>query len=275
MTNKIDQKKEAATIKIHYEPELKNPCLVAAWPGMGNVAAGAAKYLRDKLDATLFGEIELNEIFQFPGISVNNDGTIEIPKLSVMPKNNFYYWKNKGSGDDIIILIGEIQSNGMEYEIAHKVVELAKKFKVNKIYTTAAYAIPIKTNHESKVHGVATNIELAKELEKYNVKLMNDGSISGLNGFLLGIAKSKGIEGICLLGEMPNYLTHIEYPKASHAVLSILTKILNINIDLSEILALAQYQEEEIKKYIKKIEEQMQQLQLQQALEEEKPKTWH
>jgi len=74
---------------------------------------------------------------------------------------------------------------------------------------------------------------------------------------------------------MPNYLTHIEYPKACHAVLSVLTMILHIDVDLGDLLVTAQYQEGEIRKYIKKIEEQLRQLKLQETLEEEKPKTLH
>jgi hypothetical protein len=275
VARKIDQKGTGITIKFYCEPELKDPCMLAAWPGMGNVAYGVAKYLRDKLKAELFGELELGEFFQFSGVSVKDDGTVETPGLTIMPKNKFYYWKNEGSGSDMIIFIGEAQPSGMEYEVANKVVEVGEKFKVKRIYTAAAFALSARVNQESKVHVVATSIELIEDLKKFDLRLMTDGSISGLNGLLLGIAKNKGIESICLLGEMPNYLTHIEYPKASHAVLSILTEILNIKIDLNEILALAKYQEEEIKKHIKKIEEQMRQLQLQQALEEETPKTWH
>jgi len=275
VTKKVDHKKAIINIKLHHQPKLNNPDMIAAWPGMGNVALGTAKYLRDKLDAELFGEIEPVNFFQFPGIIVKDDSTIETPKFTILPKNKFYFWKNTGSGSDLIIFISEAQSGGMEYEVARRVVEIGKMFGVNRIYTTAAFALPIKTNQASNVHAAATSIELVDVLKQFNLTLMTDGSISGLNGFLLGIAKDKGIEGICLLGEMPNYLTHIEYPKASHAVLSILSKMLNIKIDLSELLALAKYQEKEIKKYVKKIEEQMQQLQLQQALEDEQSKTWH
>jgi proteasome assembly chaperone (PAC2) family protein len=74
---------------------------------------------------------------------------------------------------------------------------------------------------------------------------------------------------------MPNYLTHVEYPKASYAVLSVLSEILDMHIDLDELLAVARYQEGKLKRYIKKIEEELRQLQLQQALEEEKPKVLH
>jgi proteasome assembly chaperone (PAC2) family protein len=272
---KADQKREIITVRLHHEPELKDPYLVAAWSGMGNVAFGVVKYLRDKLEAEVFGEINLAESFRFSGVSVKDDGTVESPMLTISPSNRFYCWKNRRSGHDIILFIGEAQPSGMEYELAHKVIEVGEKFKVKRIYTAAAFALPIQISQESKVHCVATNVELIGDLKRFDLKLMTGGSISGLNGFLLGIAKEKGIEGVCLLGEMPNYLTHIEYPKASYAVLSILTKILDVNIDLGELLAVARYQEEEIKKYIKKIEERFRQLQLQQTLEEEKPKVLH
>jgi uncharacterized protein (TIGR00162 family) len=269
---RADQERGIITVKLHHEPKLKDPYLFAAWSGMGNVALGAAEYLRDKLGAEQFGEIKLTECFGFSGVSVKDDGTVESPTLTTSPRNEFYCWKKRGSAHDVIIFMGEAQPSGMEYELAHKVIEVAEKFKVKRIYTAAAFALPIQVSQESKVHCVATNVELIGDLKRFDLRLMTDGSISGLNGFILGIAKKKGIEGVCLLGEMPNYLTHIEYPKASHAVLSILTKMLNINIDLGELLAVAKYQEEEIKRYIKKIEEQ---LQLQKALEEEKPKVLH
>jgi proteasome assembly chaperone (PAC2) family protein len=272
---KADQKREIITVKLHHEPELKDPYLVAAWSGMGNVAFGFAKYLRDKLGAEVFGEIRLAESFRFSGVSVKDDGTVESPMLAIPPSNRFYCWKNRRSGHDIILFIGEAQPSGMEYELAHRVIEVGEKFKVKRIYTAAAFALSIQISQESKVHCVATNVELLGDLKRFDLELMTGGSISGLNGFLLGIAKEKGIEGVCLLGEMPNYLTHIEYPKASYAVLSILTKILDVNIDLGELLAVARYQEEEIKKYIKKIEERFRQLQRQQTLEEEKPKVLH
>jgi len=270
-----DPERGIIRVKVQHEPELRDPYMVAAWSGMGNVAFGVARYLRDKLGAELFGEIELAKSFRFSGVSVKDDATVESPMLTVSPSNRFYYWRNRRSDHDLIIFIGEAQPSGMEYELAHKVIEVGERFKVKRIYTAAAFALPIQISQEPRVHCVATSFELIGDLKRFNLELMTGGSISGLNGFLLGIAKEKGIEGVCLLGEMPNYLTHIEYPKASCAVLSVLARILDIDIDLGELLATAEYQEEEIKKYIKKIEQQIRRLQLEQTREEEKPKVLH
>ncbi len=38
-------------IELYQEPILNNPIMVAAWPGISNVALKAASYLRDKLGA--------------------------------------------------------------------------------------------------------------------------------------------------------------------------------------------------------------------------------
>ena len=270
-----DTGSEAITMILHREPELRDPYLLAAWSGMGNVALGAARYLRDKLGAELFGEIRLAESFRFSGVLVNDDGTVESPRSTTVPRNSFYCWRNEGFDHDLVIIIGEAQPSGMEYVLARKVIDAAEKLKVRRIFTSAALAIPMKISQESRVHFVATDSQLIEDLKGHDMELMAGGSISGLNGFLLGIAKERGIEGVCLLGEMPNYLTHIEYPKASHAVLSVLTMILHIDVDLGELLVTAEYQEEEIRKYIKKIEEQLRQLKLQETLEEDMPKTLH
>jgi len=50
-------------VKLQKEPKLNSPYLVAAWPGMGNVALKAATYLREKLRAEEFGEIEADGFF--------------------------------------------------------------------------------------------------------------------------------------------------------------------------------------------------------------------
>ena len=89
------------------------------------------------------------------------------------------------------------------------------------------------------------NEELIAEVRRYdNTVLMSDverrrgqGTISGLNGLLLGVAMERGIEGICLLGEIPVYLSQfpIPYPKASRAILEVLLSRFGLGLDLSKL----------------------------------------
>jgi proteasome assembly chaperone (PAC2) family protein len=82
-----------------------------------------------------------------------------------------------------------------------------------------------------------------KYLKAYGVMLMGEGTIGGLNGLLLGVARQRGIEGVCLLGEMPIYATRIANPKAAQAVLEVLTKMLGIEMDLEDLTAMAEQME--------------------------------
>ena len=84
---------------------------------------------------------------------------------------------------------------------------------------------------------------------------MAAGTISGLNGLLLGVARERNMEGICLLGEIPVYTTPIPNPKSSKAVLEVLTKLLDIEVDLAGLEEWAGRAEEEIEENIQALRE--------------------
>jgi len=234
-------------IKLQKEPKLKSPHLVAAWPGMGNVALKAATYLKQKLKAEEFGEIEAGGFFHPVAASIKGN-VIEIPKF---PKSKFYYWVDRRSLHDLVIFLGEAQpSIEKEYEFAREILDLARKFGVEKVYTFAAMPSVMEHTNEPKVWGVVTHTSLVKDLTDYGVSLMNEGQISGMNGLLLAVAKEKGFSGICLLGELPYYTIQIENPKSSKVVLEVLCKMLGIEVDTSELDYEAKRIEEEIKKFV-------------------------
>ncbi|MDZ4247398.1 MAG: PAC2 family protein, partial [Dehalococcoidia bacterium] len=74
------------------------------------------------------------------------------------------------------------------------------------------------------------------------------GSITGLNGLLLGMARNRGLEGICLMGEIPLYLQGlpIPYPKASRSVLEVLCDFLGIKIGMRPMDLVVERSEKEI-----------------------------
>lgn len=231
-------------VKFHKEPHPKACSLIAAWPGIGNVSLIAAQYLKDKLQAEEIGEILPFHFFDPIGVVVR-DNMIETPQF---PESKFYYWRNPNSDMDIVLFIGEEQPSFKGYELAQCVLDVAQKFKAKRIYTCAAALTRMHHTEKPKVWGVATSRKLIDDLKKYEVVLRGDLHIAGLNGLFLGVAKEKGMDGICLLGEVPTYATRIPNPKAALAVLEILTKMLGIEIDLGELVSLAEEAEEEMKR---------------------------
>lgn len=250
-------------VKFYRRPRLRNPYMLAAWPGIGGVAIRVATYLRDMLGAEEFGEIEPLDFFRPNSVLVKNN-IIGVPQWDVsdLPQSKFYYWKNKSSEHDLIIFIGDAQPFGREWELANLVLDVAGGFNVEKICTTAAAVASISYSQQPKVWATATEDGMLDYLKRYDVVLRDKVQISGLNGLLLGVAKERRLEGICLLGEVPFYIAQLEteYPKSSQAILGVLTEMLGIKVDMTMIGQLVDSMEHDIKELEEEVVRRMGQI---------------
>jgi len=224
--------------------------MLAAWPGIGYVATSVAVYIKEVLGAEELAEIEPYEFFRPNSVLVKNN-VISVQEISEnpLPQSKFYYWKNKSSDHDLIIFVGEAQPLGREWEFAHLIMEVARKFKVEKIFTSAAAVASISYSQQPAVWAAATHSRLLNYLKHFNVVLRDKIKVDGLNGLLLGVAKDESIDGICLLGEVPFYIAQleIEYPKSSKAILEVLSEMLEITVDMDNINQLVDHAESEMK----------------------------
>ena len=230
------------SINFFHEPELVNPRLVAAWPGVGNVALIAATYLKDKLKAQEMGEMDHSDFFDAGGVFVK-DNLIEMPKF---PEGKFYYWVSGGGGDDIIIFLADAQPQMGSYEYASQVLDVAERFGVKRVYTLAA-ALTEHHPDQPRVLGAASSPDMLEELRKLDIVQAGDFYVAGLNGLLLGVANERGMEGVCLLGETVKYAAKMANPRASHAVLGILTTLLGVEIDMAELDGFAETSDRQIR----------------------------
>jgi len=230
-------------VKLHARPKLKSPNMLAAWPGISNVSMLVATYLEKKANFKKLAEIEASHFFEPIGVMVRGN-VVEAPQF---PQSKFYYWKNEGGGSDIILFIGDDQPADKGYELAHCILDVGLRYKVKRIYTCAAAITRMHHTEQPKVWGVATNQRMTDELKVYDLMQRGNLQIAGLNGLLLGAAKERDIDGICLLGEVPMYATRIQNPMAALAILGALTKMLDIEIDTSELAQIATETKEKMK----------------------------
>ena len=220
-----------SSVKLYTKPELNAPNMLAAWPGVGNVSMILADYLQRKLDFQELGEIEASYFFDPIGVSVR-DNVVEAPQF---PQSKFYYWKNKGKASDLILFLGDDQPAAKVYDLANCVLDVGLELQVKKVYTCAAALTRIHYTEQPRVWGVATSQQATEQLKKHDLVQRGNFQIAGLNGLLLGAAKERDIDSICLLGEVPTHLSRIENPMAALAILTVLTKMLDIEIDTTEL----------------------------------------
>lgn len=256
----------AMGIRLYREPEVESPVLLASWPGIGNIGIIAIDTLRGVLRAEEFGEIEPWDFFYPKRVLIRN-GILEHLEF---PSSRFYFKRVRGK--DLILFVGEEQptewgrayAEGKKaYRMANLVLDVAERFKCRRVYTSGA-AVAL-THHTAKprVWAVPNTPSLLSELRGYeNTVLMSDiegrggqGAITGLNGLLLGVARKRGLEAICLMGEIPVYLQGLplSYPRASKSVLEVLCRSLGIEVELDKLDELDQKVQERIEEFYRQI----------------------
>ena len=230
------------TITLTEQPQAENIVMLASWPGIGNVSPILAHYLKEKLGAHGIGEIDPVYFFEPVGVMVK-DNIVERPRF---PESKFYYWEDADAKTGLVLFIGEEQPRAKGYEMVEAVLDAAEQLGVSRIFSCAAAVTKIHYTEETKVWGVATRQELLDEFSRHSVVLRGTLRIAGLNGLVLGRAKERGIDGLCLLGEVPGFATQMAHPKAALAVLSIFAEMLGMEVDTDELEALAKQSEAEM-----------------------------
>ncbi|OLC36797.1 MAG: hypothetical protein AUH84_00505 [Thaumarchaeota archaeon 13_1_40CM_4_38_7] len=210
--------------KIHKLPKLKNPIMIAALPDMGNVAGIGMDFLVKKLKAKLFAEIYA---FWPPAVCYEN-GIIKYEQSSYK-----FHFRQK---ENLVFFSGDFNPSDPRrlYELCYQVVDMAKKLKVNTLYSIGA-ALRQPSPAEPKLFGATTNPKLLAVLRKEKLELLQGNSqITGFNGLILGIAKEKKLDSVCILGEIDN--PNVIQPKAAEMILAALLRILKLEpLDMKEL----------------------------------------
>ena len=221
---------DKVTVKyVSKKPALDTPILIEGLPGIGNVGKLAVEHLIETTGAKKFAELYSKDFP--PQVFINTDGTVKLVN------NEFYFLKAKKKNQrDLVLLTGDYQgvSSQGQYELVEKILDIIQDLGVREMYTLGGYGL----GHEirsPKVLFATTDKHLVKEIKKYGAIFKKNepgGGIIGASGLLLGLGKLRGLEGVCFMGETPGYLVD---PKSAKAVLKILMKITNLDVDLSRL----------------------------------------
>ncbi len=220
---------EDVLVRITERVALKDPVLVEGLPGVGNVGKLAVDYLKDKLQAQAFGTIHSK--FFPPQVYVSEEGLIRLVS------NDLYFYRGSGSGQrDLILLGGDYQGISPEgqYELTDKVLSLCAQMGVKELFTLAGFAQGHLVEGP-RVLGAATSAARVEQMKKFGVVFSrNDpgGGLIGASGLFLGLGRVYGMEGVCLMGETSGYFVD---PRSAEAVLRVLTKVLNLEVDFTEL----------------------------------------
>ncbi len=222
-------------------PELKGAYLICGFPGSGYVGKLAIDHLIQELKAEHV--VDIYSSAMPPQVIIRSDGTLELMKNSL-----YYYNGNK----PLLLLTSDSQPiiPDAEYILADAIFDILK-YKIDTVFTLAAYITGVFVN-KPKVYATATDKHILEELRNKGLEIMDNGSVTGMNGVIIGLAKLRNIKGVCLLGETSGYVIDAS---AASAVLKTLTSILDIVIDMQDL----EKRIKDTEPIIKALEQQLQQ----------------
>ncbi len=202
----------------------RNPRIIEGFPGFGFVSTIATEFLIEHLNAKLIGRVECDKIM--PMIAMHNSKLIE-------PLGIFY-----DQDHNIVIFHAITNVNGLEWEIARKLSDLAIELKAKEVISLEGVA----SNNAEPNAFFYTNINKSAELFK-RLKLdpLKEGIIMGVTGAMLLKAK-------CPMSAI-FVETHSQLPdsKAAAKIIEILDKYLNLKVDYKPLLAKAEQFEDKLK----------------------------
>jgi len=178
-----------AYLHILSRPKLEKPTLIVGLPEVGNIGEIVARLLIEFSQAELFAEMYSPS---FPDL-------VNIDKKGVCrpPRYEFYASTNS---ENLIILTGDAQPPlediPAHYEVCGEVLNLAKELGCGFIITVAGFP---SEHPEKKIYVAATSKELAAEYVEKDAAIYKGGRIFGASGLLLGLAKIRRLDGVCLL----------------------------------------------------------------------------
>ena len=178
-------------LRLLFKPELKSPVFVEGLPGLGEVGKLASELLIKFTNAKLFAELYSPYFLDY--IVIDDDGICRLPRYQ------FYMCSN--CNPNLVILTGDLQPSPEEmvghYDLASVILDYLEKINCKRVVTLGGY--PTQTQGIGGIYVAATSGELAASLAKQGA-LIYRGRIVGAAGLMLGLAKLRKMDGICILG---------------------------------------------------------------------------
>jgi uncharacterized protein (TIGR00162 family) len=180
------------------KPVLENPIFVQGLPGFGNVGKIAAHLLIKFCSAKPFMELYSPSFPDY--VSVTSKGVCNLPR--------YEFYAAPMEKNDFIIMTGDTQPSFDDiqghYAICDEILDTVQKHHCNMIITIGGMPM---TEEKAQVYVAATSPRLAQEFMDKGAIIYSKGRIVGATGLMLGLAKERGLEGICLLSATTGFRT--------------------------------------------------------------------
>lgn len=224
-------------LTVHAMPDgLRRPVLIMAFTGWNDAAESAttaARYLATSFQAEKFAEIDPEEFYHFgltrPLVRYRADGSNE--REVVWPATEFSVTRSSALPRDLIVgVAAEPHLKWKAY--CATVLELARRCGVTLVLTLGALLAEVPHTRPVRLSGTATDPEIRALLGARPTRYEGP---TGIVGVLHTISREQSLETASLWANVPHYISGIENPKATLALVKRVLTLLSATTDLSDL----------------------------------------
>ena len=195
----------------------KDNILLVGFPSNGLIGTFTVSYIVKTLKMKQVGEIEIPELP--PALFIEN-GEIFGP-IRIYKKENLY------------VVISDIPFPiDIAYIFAKSVIQVVKKHKIDKTIIISGLEAMNIENKNPKVYGLVTHKSLEVLLYENNIPKFLSGTIFGTDAAVISAFRGSNIPTVMLYAECHPLFPD---PKASIHAITVISKILKIQIDVKDI----------------------------------------
>ena len=224
-------------LTIHAQPEgLRRPILILAFGGWNDAAESATtavRYLGTSFHAEKFAEIDPEEFYHF-GLSrpyVRFKPGSETEREITWPATEFSITQVAELARDVIVGVA-VEPHLRWKTYCSLVLDLARRCEVTLVLTLGALLAEVPHTRPVRLSGSASDPELATLL---GVRPTKYEGPTGIVGVLNTICRGQGFATASLWANVPHYISGIENPKATLALVRRVAPLLGTTIDVGDL----------------------------------------
>ena len=244
---------------------LRRPVLLmafAGWTDAAESATNAARFLRQAWGGQPLATLDPEEFYHFgltrPQVRLK-PGTTE--REILWPETEFSVCAPDSLSRDILIGVG-IEPHLRWKTYCRVVLEMARELEVGLIVTLGALLAEVPHTRPVRLTGFATDPELATVL---GVRPTRYEGPTGIVGVLSSSARTAGFATASLWANVPHYISAVENPRATIALVKRVNRLLDGPLDFTELeeagaqfdaqLAEVLTQNRKVANYVRKLEQ--------------------
>src|SRR5215470_2464372 len=226
------------SVEFHCEPPSNIPTMVVAfggWIDAGEAVTSAMRYLVRQLSAAPLASIDPEDFFDFTQVRPVVRLTAEGERVIRWPRSAFWTWQPAEGGAGLLLFRG-MEPQRLWRTYATALLDVAERCGVTRIVSLGALVAAVPHTRPPRVTGSSTDPAWHARLEEWGIARRSryEGP-TGIASVVLDAARRRGMASLSLMGQAPHYLQGATNPAVSRALLTYVTRLLSLELDMSQL----------------------------------------